>query len=231
MAHIAYAPGEQVADLTILSVELRYPKSGKSKSPKVFYHCQCICGKQLETETYRLRNGLLLSCGCNGKNPPRTDRQKLYDVWKEMKRRCYNPGNKDYGRYGGKGITVAEEWHTFDTFYQDMLPGYGENLQIDRRDSKGPYSRENCRWVTRSQNQWNTTPRKAGNSKYLGVNLAHTGKGWRAAISHEGKRYILPTQPTEKLAAIAYDTKCLELRGEFAQLNRDRFPEDFNQAA
>ena len=69
-----------------------------------------------------------------------------------MKERCYNPNNKNFQHYGGRGITVCNEWHNFLLFYNwAMTNGYSDNLTIDRIDVNGNYEPSNCRWVTMSE--------------------------------------------------------------------------------
>ena len=73
-----------------------------------------------------------------------------------MKQRCYNPKNQHYKWYGAKGITLCEEWMGEDGVSRFMEwalnNGYEEHLSIDRLDSAGPYSPQNCRWVTPAEN-------------------------------------------------------------------------------
>lgn len=76
---------------------------------------------------------------------------KLYTVYRNMKQRCLNPNNKAYQRYGGRGITICEEWlgkNGFMTFYRWAIEnGYSEGLSIDRENNDGNYTPDNCRWV------------------------------------------------------------------------------------
>jgi hypothetical protein len=78
-----------------------------------------------------------------------------YRLWTDMKRRCYQPHRLDYKNYGARGIYVCEKWrNSFEAFYRDMgdrPAGY----VLDRRDNDGPYSPENCHWVTRKQQERN----------------------------------------------------------------------------
>ena len=75
-----------------------------------------------------------------------------YKTWLGMKARCYRPKNKDYPRWGGKGIRVCDRWlHDFMAFYADMGSKPTPEHTIDRLNSKLDYSPDNCRWATPQQ--------------------------------------------------------------------------------
>lgn len=82
---------------------------------------------------------------------------KLFGRWCNIKDRCCNPDSKDYVRYGGRGITICDEWkNDFSAFYNwSVNNGYSNGLQIDRKDNSKGYSPENCRWVSAKENSNN----------------------------------------------------------------------------
>lgn len=138
-----------------LIVEAYEPSYGNSNSWKV----KCDCGTELFMARARLLRGRRSSCG--HKCPFSTKRKKaqftkhgrashrLYFVWAAMHDRCDRPENPAYHRYGGRGISVAPEWKSFEQFWDDMIAGYFVGAQFDRRDPDGNYCVGNCRWVTR----------------------------------------------------------------------------------
>ncbi len=75
----------------------------------------------------------------------------LYCRWKEMRKRCYKPYHKNYSSYGGKGITICEEWNDFWQFVADMGPHPSKKHTVDRIDNSKGYSKSNCRWATQKQ--------------------------------------------------------------------------------
>lgn len=85
------------------------------------------------------------------------DRKRLRSIYSGMKLRCYNEDNINYKYYGGKGITICDEWmESFDNFYHWAINnGYANELTIDRIDSNKGYSHDNCRWVTKREQSYN----------------------------------------------------------------------------
>jgi hypothetical protein len=131
---------------------------------KYKYRCECICGRETEVPRDLLINGKTKSCGCLRKEiitkhgATVRDGSRLsatYRSWENMIGRCLNPNSKDYKNYGGRGITVCDEWLTFEGFYADM-GDRPEGTTLGRRDNDGRYAKDNCRYETAKQQQRNT---------------------------------------------------------------------------
>lgn len=90
------------------------------------------------------------------------DRYFLLNKLEKIRSRCHNPNDKAYHTYGGRGIVVCDEWlENKDAFVEwAKASGFERRLQIDRRDNNGPYSPENCQWVTSRENNRNRANNK-----------------------------------------------------------------------
>lgn len=112
---------------------------------------------------YFISAGLYPTCNCKeSRKHHEFTGTKLQGVWNAMKRRCYAPKTLKYDRYGGRGITVCDEWRNSETGCNAfctwaLANGWQEGLQIDRIDNDGPYAPWNCRFVTRGENMRNTS--------------------------------------------------------------------------
>ncbi len=131
---------------------------------------------------------------------------KLYDVWKNMKRRCYTKSNPTYNNYGGRGITICNEWkNSFIAFHHWATNnGYIETLTLDRTNNNGNYEPSNCRWITHAAQQFNTRTIKVNNtSGYRGIWFSHKDNAYVADIHVDGKKIHIKQCKEIKDAAIA----------------------------
>lgn len=141
---------------------------------------------------------------------------RLYAIYKDMIRRCYNEkDNRKTGfiKYGGCGITVCNEWKNdrLEFFKWALNNGYDETLSLDRVDSFGNYEPSNCRWTNRTTQSRNTPKFKKGISGIRGVSFCKTTNRWRATISINNKSITIGRCDTKE--------ECAKLRNKYIEDN------------
>lgn len=101
---------------------------------------------------------------------------RLFKIWSSMQERCYRPKHKHFKDYGGRGITVCDEWKANFLAFKEWAEtnGYTDKLTLDRKDVEGNYTPENCRWATMKEQQNNRR-----NNHYVELNgISHTITEW-----------------------------------------------------
>jgi hypothetical protein len=172
--------GKRFGKITVITI------SNYELGKGVRWDCKCDCGKEFSTLGINLRTGNTKSCGClKIESLKTTVREKItkhghcaggrnsraYQVWAGMIDRCSRASHEAYENYGGRGIKVCERWlHSFENFLADMGEKPTPKHSLDRfPNNDGNYEPSNCRWATKSQQQFNrrTTPKMLAHYKKM----------------------------------------------------------------
>ena len=172
-------------------------RDGSNKSRGAVWLCSCSCGNTTRVCSNALVKNRTKSCGClqkeitSNRATHRLTNSIIYRRWASMKARCNNPNTTNYEIYGGRGITYDPSWENFLNFYADMKDTFEEMLELDRIDVNKNYSKENCRWVTHNENNYNKTRQSNNSSGKTGVSFKKSVDKWFAYITVNGKQISL----------------------------------------
>lgn len=205
-------------------------KPAKNPNRKIktqpWFICECECGNSIDVLASNVLNGHTKSCGCYEKDCARErgraqltthgeSKTRLYGIWIDIRRRCYDENNHNYYKYGLKGISMCDEWRdNFEAFrdwciehgYREDIDEKGRNrISIDRIKNTKGYAPDNCRFTTRIIQARNKGISKNNNTGVKGVSYRpeHKNNKWVAQIGVNGKHISLGSYPTKEAAAEA----------------------------
>lgn len=152
MPKIIDLTNQRFGKLVVIHKDLSSIGTGRSK-----WICQCECGNTTSVFLVNLTNEKTQGCGCSQKEAMSKAMTTHglsgideYSIWCGMITRCYNEKSEVYGDYGGRGITVSDEWRSSpEAFYKDMGSRPSSMHTVDRRDNDKGYCKDNCRWATK----------------------------------------------------------------------------------
>lgn len=184
--------GQRFGKLLVISeANIRVRQNGAKETT---WLCKCDCGNETIVRASALNTGNTKSCGCLQKEKAAEHIMainkkhgecytRLYNIWTQMRGRCFSPTSTEYKQYGGRGISVCVEWKSYENFKNwAYANGYSPELTIDRIDVNGNYCPENCRWATCLMQQNNRT-----NNHYL-----KTPDGELLSMAECSRKYNIP---------------------------------------
>ena len=178
------------------------------------FECQ-YCSNTFESRMDNVKSGDTRSCGCINKGRLTTHGlgyHNFYGTWRQMVQRCNNPKHKYYKNYGGRGITVCEEWldiRNFVAWAESTHPNM-EGYTLDRIDNDKGYSPDNCRWADVITQASNKSKQINSTSGYTGVNWNRARGVWVAVLVYNRKRNKIGAFKTIEEAVQARDNYIIE---------------------
>ena len=178
-------------------------ESGRDKHGNALWKCLCNCGNIKIIIGKSLRRGITKSCGCL--NIEKATKHGLckttvYNSWLAMIARCNNPNNKNYKYYGGRGITICDRWVNFENFFEDM-GDRPDALTLERKNNNLGYSKENCKWATKTEQARNRRIFKNNKTGCRGIYWHKRDKKYQVDIKSNNKRIHIGSYDSLKQAA------------------------------
>lgn len=190
----------------------KYPtEKSKQKTTYGLFECQ-YCGNVFESMVKHVKRKHTKSCGCLSGGKHGLRQNKFYKTWYNMTYRCSNPKIKAYKNYGGRGITVCEEWldvRNFVDWAEKTYPNI-EGYTLDRIDNDKGYSPENCRWVDRATQGLNQRMKKNNTSGYVGICWNNKNNNWMAKIKSGDFFIYIGSFHAKEEAILARDNYIIE---------------------
>ncbi len=178
--------GQRFGKLLVLCREGSF--TNNKENIRIRWKCVCDCGKYVYKQSNSLKTGNSSSCGClalESRIKHNMYKTRPYCTWASMRSRC-DAVDKEYNKlYGGRGITYQESWASFEEFWSDMGDTYEDHLTLDRKDTNANYTKENCRWVDKKTQSFNTNRHCNNTSGRTGV--YESGGLYYARIKINGK--------------------------------------------
>lgn len=189
-------------------------RAGSDKHKNALWRCRCTCGNEIFVVSQKLLSGHTQSCNClnreiNSKRLTKHGKSstKIYRTWCGIKNRCFDSTCEHYDCYGGRGVTIYDEWLDFQNFYDYVSqlehfeePGYS----LDRIDNNGNYAPGNIRWANQKTQQRNKRTNRI--VEYEGVEMSLAEAAEKSGIKYntlcnrlrhgdKGDKLFRPTRP------------------------------------
>lgn len=190
-----------------------------------YWNCICDCGSETTVLGTDLRRGHTKSCGCYNREMSEVKNTKhglngtrISRIHQNMKARCNNPNNTHYHNYGGRGISVCEEWSSLSSFSEwAFSSGYNDSLTIDRVNNDKGYEPSNCRWISKSEQSYNKRISPNSATGYPGINMLNNK--YVAYIGFKNEKIHIGVFDNFDVAFEARRKKEMELYGRFLYKN------------